>query len=176
MKKTINLFIDMDGTVAKFHYKKNYLEKMYEQGYFANLPLYAIAKHIDDFASKETCVNIYILSACVNSPYCEQEKTEWLLKNMPNIKPTNFIFTKVGESKRQKIALTIDNMQDYVNILLDDYTENLEQWEKGDHENMVAIKFLNGMNDTTKAWQGKKIKTFKQLEEIIQKLAMYGIY
>lgn len=173
MKKTINLFIDMDGTVAKFHYKKNYLEKMYEQGYFANLPLYAIAKHIDDFASKETCVNIYILSACVSSQYCEREKTEWLLKNMPNINPKSFIFTKVGESKAQKIALSVDNIENYINVLLDDYTLNLEQWEsKGD--NMVGIKFLNGMNDTTKSWQGYKIKTFKQLMEILQELAMYG--
>jgi 5'(3')-deoxyribonucleotidase len=177
MKKTINLFVDMDGTIAKFYYKKNYLEKMYEQGYFANLPLYAIAKHIDDFAKKDTCVNVYILSACINSPYCEQEKTEWLLKNMPNINPKNFIFTKVGESKVQKIInnINIDNVN-CLNILLDDYTLNLEQWESDDHKNMVGIKFLNGMNDTTKNWKGGKIKTFKQLEEIIQKLAMYGIY
>lgn len=175
MKKTINLFVDMDGTIAKFYYKKNYLEKMYEQGYFENLPLYAIAKHIDDFAKKDTCVNVYILSACVNSKYCEQEKTEWLLKNMPNINPKNFLFTKVGECKAQKIALSVDNIENYINILLDDYTINLEQWEsKGN--NMVGVKFLNGMNDTTKSWQGAKVKTFKQLEEIIQKLAMYGIY
>jgi 5'(3')-deoxyribonucleotidase len=173
MKKTINLFVDMDGTIAKFYYKKNYLEKMYEQGYFETLPLYAIAKQINDFANKNTCVNVYILSACVNSPYCEQEKIAWLLKNMPNISPKNFIFTKVGESKAQKIALSVDNIETYINVLLDDYTLNLEQWEsKGD--NMVGIKFLNGMNDTTKTWNGYKIKTFKQLEEIIQKLAMYG--
>lgn len=172
MKKTINLFVDMDGTIAKFYYKKNYLEKMYEQGYFENLPLYAIAKHIDDFAKKDTCVNVYILSACVNSKYCEQEKTEWLLKNMPNINPKNFLFTKVGESKAQKIALSVENIGSYINVLLDDYTLNLVEWEKS--ENMVGVKFLNGMNDTTKSWQGAKVKTFKQLEEIIQKLAMYG--
>jgi len=177
MKKTINLFVDMDGTVAKFYYKKDYLERMYEQGYFENLPLYAMAKHIDAFAKKDTCVNVYILSACVNSPYCEQEKVAWLLKNMPNINPKNFIFTKVGESKKQKVALTVDNMQDYINILLDDYTLNLEQWEYNENANinMVGIKFLNGLNDTTKTWQGQKVKTFKQLEQIIQKLAMYGV-
>lgn len=174
MKKTINLFIDMDGTVAKFYYKKNYLEKMYEQGYFANLPPYAITKQINDFANKETCVNVYILSACVDSQYCKQEKTEWLLKNIPNIDPRNFIFTKVGESKVQKIVsnINIDNVN-CINILLDDYTLNLKQWES-ESDNMVGIKFLNGMNDTTKSWQGFKIKTFRQLEEIIQKLAMYG--
>jgi len=176
MKKTINLFVDMDGTLAKFYYKKNYLEKMYEQGYFANLPLYAIAKHIDEFAKKETCVNVYILSACINSKYCEQEKTEWLLKNMPNIDPKNYIFTRVGESKWEKAFETIgEDFDDYINILLDDYTLNLDLW-CGGADNMVGIKFLNGLNDTTKNWQGLKIKTFKQLEEIIQKLAMYGTY
>lgn len=173
MKKTINLFVDMDGTVAKFYYKKNCLEKMYEQGYFANLPFYAMAKHINDFANKDTCVNVYILSACVNSPYCEQEKTEWLLKNMPNINPKNFIFTKVGESKAQKIALSVDNIENYINILLDDYTKNLEDWCCKSN-NMVGIKFLNGINDTTKSWQGYKVKTFNQLVEILQELAMYG--
>ena len=175
MKKTINLFVDMDGTLAKFYYKKNCLEKMYEQGYFANLPLYAIARHIDDFAKKDTCVNVYILSACVNSPYCEQEKTEWLLKNMPNINPKNFIFTKVGESKWEKAYQTIgdENFDCMVNILLDDYTKNLEDWCC--ENNMVGIKFLNGINDTTKTWQGYKVKTFKQLIEILQELAMYGV-
>lgn len=173
MKKTINLFVDMDGTVAKFYYKKNYLEKMYEQGYFENLPLYAIAKHIDAFAKLDTCVNIYILSACINSPYCEQEKVAWLLKNMPNINPKNFLFTKVGESKAQKIALSVDNIENYINILLDDYTLNLENWTSKSN-NMVGVKFLNGMNDTTKNWKGLKVKTFGQLEEIIRTLAMYG--
>ena len=172
MKKTINLFCDMDGTIAKFYYKKNCLEKMYEQGYFENLPLYAIAKQINDFANKDTCVNVYILSACVNSKYCESEKVAWLLKNMPNLNPKNFIFTKVGESKAQKVALSVSNIEEYVNILLDDYTKNLEEWTKAD--NMVGVKFINGINDTTKSWQGAKIKTFSQLEEIIQKLAMYG--
>lgn len=174
MKKTINLFVDMDGTLAKFYYKKDYLEKMYEKGYFENLPLYAMANKIDAFAQLDSCVNVYILSACINSPYCEQEKVAWLLKNMPNINPKNFLFTKVGESKAQKIALSVDNIENHINILLDDYTLNLELWENNDHKNMIGIKFLNGMNDTTKSWQGYKIKTFKQLEKIIQKLAMYG--
>ena len=172
MKKTINLFVDMDGTVAKFYYKKNYLEKMYEQGYFANLPLYAMAKHIDDFASKDTCVNVYILSACVNSKYCEQEKTEWLLKNMPNINPKNFIFTKVGESKVEKAKTIVESWYDYTNILLDDYSKNLEDWNN--YETCIGIKFLNGMNDTTKSWQGEKIKTFNQLEKILQDMALFG--
>ena len=173
MKKTINLFCDMDGTLAKFYYKKNCLEKMYEQGYFENLPLYAMAKHIDAFASKDTCVNVYILSACINSKYCESEKMAWLLKNMPNISPTHFIFTKVGESKVLKAKTIVEDFDECINILLDDYTLNLEQWQ-AQSILCMGVKFINGINDTTKSWQGAKVKTFKQLEEIIQKLAMYG--
>ena len=172
MKKTINLFCDMDGTLAKFYYKKNCLEKMYEQGYFENLPLYAIASKVDAFASKDTCVKVYILSACINSPYCEQEKVAWLLKNMPNINPKNFIFTKVGESKVAKAKAMVEDFNENINILLDDYTLNLNIWSSND--NCVGVKFINGMNDTTKLWKGERVKTFKQLEELIQKFAMYG--
>ena len=173
MQKTINLFVDMDGTIAKFYYKKNCLEKMYEQGYFANLPLYAMAKQINNFASKDTCVNVYILSACIKSDYCEQEKVEWLLKNMPNINPTNFIFTQVGESKVLKAKSKVENFGESINILLDDYTLNLKLWQA--HNPLcMGVKFLNGMNDTTKSWQGERVKTFGQLETLMQKLAMYG--
>ena len=173
MKKTINLFVDMDGTIAKFYYKKNCLEKMYEQGYFAKLPFYSMAMRLNDFAKKDTCVNVYILSACIDSPYCEQEKVEWLLKYMSNICPTHFIFTKVGESKVLKAKSVVENFNESINILLDDYTYNLEIWQE--HSPLcMGIKFLNGINDTTKAWQGERVKTFGQLETILQKLAMYG--
>jgi 5'(3')-deoxyribonucleotidase len=173
MKKTINLFCDMDGTLAKFYYKKNCLEKMYEQGYFENLPLYSMAKHINELAKQDTCVNVYILSACINSPYCEQEKVAWLLKNMPNLNPHNFIFTKVGESKVVKVSKTIPNFQEDINILLDDYTANLNDWQQC--ENCIGIKFLNGINDTTKSWEGKRAKTYLQLMEYIHNFAVFGI-
>ena len=165
MKKTVNLFVDMDGTIAKFYHNKKCLEKMYEENYFAKLPPYAIAKQINDFAKKDTCVEVYILSACVNSPYCESEKVAWLMKNMPNIKPQNYLFTKVGESKLVKAISCIgDENANNINVLLDDYTKNLEDWEENEGEVIsIGIKFLNGMNDTTKTWQGAKVKTFKQL-------------
>jgi 5'(3')-deoxyribonucleotidase len=172
MKKTINLFVDMDGTIAKFYHNKKCLEKMYEENYFANLPLYSIARQINEFAKKDTCVEVYILSACINSPHCESEKVAWLMKNMPNIKPQNYLFTKVGENKVVKAINSTKEFFEITNILLDDYTKNLTEWNET--ESCVGVKFLNGMNDTTKTWQGAKIKTFKQLEEIIKKYAMYG--
>ena len=172
MKKTINLFIDMDGTIAKFYHNKNCLEKMYEQGYFENLPTYSIANAINEFATKNTCVNVYILSACVNSPYCEQEKVAWLLKNMPNINPKNFIFTKVGEGKLEKAVSQIKDFYEYTNILLDDYSTNLIQWAS--NEKCIGIKFINGFNNKSNKWQGYKIKTFSTLVDILTKIALYG--
>ena len=173
MKKTINLFVDMDGTIAKFYYKKNCLEKMYELGYFRNLPPYALVHRLNDFIDKDTCVQVYILSACVKSPYCRDEKVEWLLKWLPNLNPKNVILTNVGENKVEKAKNLIDNFNECINILLDDYSMNLELWQ-AESENCIGIKFLNGINDTTKSWQGLKIKTFMQLEEIIKNIAMYG--
>ena len=174
MKKIINLFVDMDGTIAKFYHKKNYLEKMYEKGYFENLPEYAMAKHINRLAEEYTSVNVYILSACIESEYCEQEKVAWLLEHMPNINPNNFIFTRVGEIKVDKAVEKLDNgCCGMINILLDDYTKNLEEWQVAD--NFIGIKFINGINDTTKTWQGAKVKTFKQLMAQLRDYAVYGI-
>ena len=174
MKKIINLFVDMDGTIAKFYYKKNCLEKMYEKGYFENLPEYAMARHINRLAEEDTCVNVYILSACIESEYCEQEKIAWLLKHMPNISPNHFIFTKVGEIK---VDIAVDKIKNgcggMINILLDDYTKNLNEWQVAD--NFIGFKFINGINDTTKNWQGVKIKTYKQLMTHLRDYAVYGI-
>jgi len=174
MKKTINLFLDMDGTLAKFYHDKKCLEKMYEQGYFEKLPPYAIASEIDRFASLDTCVEIYILSACIKCPYCEQEKIAWLLKHMPNIKPQNFIFTAVGESKLQRVLSKLGKDTDEkINILLDDYTKNLEHWECD--ENFLGVKFVNGFNDKTKTWQGERVKNFNGLMKLLQKITIFGL-
>jgi 5'(3')-deoxyribonucleotidase len=173
MNKTINLFIDMDGTIAKFYHKKNYLELMYEKDYFRTLPTYAIAKQINEFVKQASCVQVYILSACVESEYCEQEKVEWLIEHMPNISPEHFIFTKVGENKVAKARECVADFGNNINILLDDYTYNLEQWEMS-LGLCMGVKFLNGINDTTKSWHGRKVKTFKQLERLLQQCAMYG--
>ena len=170
MKKTINLFVDMDGTVANFYHDKQYLERMFEKGYFANLPAYAIAKEIDEFAKQDTCVQVIILSACVESDYCKQEKIAWLKKYMPNVKQV--LLTEVGQNKVEQAKQQIENFGNYTNILLDDYTHNLKEWvaEKG----CYGVKYLNGLNGKNKTWQGAKVKNFNGLLDIIHKIAIYG--
>ena len=173
MQKTINLFVDMDGTLTQMPTKNTSLENIYEQDYFANLKPYALAKAINDFASKDSCVNIYILSACVDSKYCESEKVAWLFENMPNIDPNHYIFTKIGESKVSKAKEIVEDFGENINILQDDYVKNLEKWQE--HSLLcMGVKFINGLNNGDKSWKGKKIRKFSQLEDYIKMMSMYG--
>lgn len=154
--KKVNLFVDMDGTVAKFYHDKNFLHKMMTKGYFENLLPYAIAEQINALAST-TKINVCILSACVDTPYCKVEKIKWLAKHMPNVKTA--IFTMVGENKVQAVS---EHYGNDINILLDDYSHNLIQWEQAG-ANWIGIKYLNGRNNKSKQWKGKTARTIKQL-------------
>ena len=170
----INLFIDMDGTVAKFYQKKNYLEKMYEKNFFKNLKPYRITKDLNELAKKDCAIKVYILSACVKTDFCEEEKLAWLKKYMPNVNEENIIFTKVGENKLEKAVAKLGEeiAKDDINILLDDYTENLLAWNLTPH--FVGIKFINEINGKSKRWQGRRIKNYKQLFDTIANLLIYN--
>ena len=163
--KKINLYVDMDGTVAKFYHDKKCLEKMFEPNYFRTLPPYAIAKEIDCLAKISACIEVFILSACVDSPYCKSEKLYWLAEHMPNIKPENIILIDVNQSKIDCIKDRFDG--NAYNILLDDYTKNLQEWLLYGDDTCGAIKFINGINDKSKKWNGKRVRTFKQLQKIL---------
>ena len=81
------LFIDLDGTVARFYdASPNYLEEMYEKGYFRNLQPYEnMTEGIKLFMEQHKDVEVFALSAKVNGepPYCEAEKQEWLDEYLP---------------------------------------------------------------------------------------------
>jgi len=127
----LNVFIDMDNTLAHFSNGKiddgSVLEKAILEGFFENLPI------MDDYINiyeALACigVNIYILSACMNTLYCRKEKRIWLNKYMPWIKQKQIILCNVGENK-SKIALTKANIESLEHsILIDDYKENLLNW------------------------------------------------
>jgi hypothetical protein len=76
---------------------------------------------------------------------------------MPNVKTA--IFTMVGENKVQAVSKHYGND---INILLDDYSRNLIQWEQAG-ANWIGVKYLNGRNNKSKQWKGKTARTIKQL-------------
>lgn len=146
------IFVDMDGTVANFFEMEDCLERMYEEGFFYNLKPLAFANFINEMATYDQ-ENIYILSACVDTTYCRQEKMDWLDEYIPFVKEENIILCNIGENKADIIkamGIAIDKEC----ILYDDYTKNLVEWElAGGH----GIKALNGINHITKKWKGEVI-------------------
>lgn len=167
--KEINLFLDMDGTLAKFYANPNYLEKMYEQGYFENLKPYAIVNTIKEIIAEMPIVNVYVLSACVDTEYCEEEKNRWLDKYLPELPINHRLYVKVGENKTQLAKLVTHT--DAINLLLDDYGTNLEQWEE---KGWIGIKFINGVNNTKGKQYRYTAKGGKQLKELITKIILNG--
>ena len=79
MTDKIRIFVDMDGTLARFHDENLYLERMFEKGFFAGLKPFdnaveAIKHIIDNYPN----VDVYVLSAAITTPYCLAEKNKWL--------------------------------------------------------------------------------------------------
>ena len=158
MKK---IFLDMDGTIAKFNIKNALKRFSTEQGFFAKLGAYKGIEKINELAEGG---NVYIISA---SPHinADNDKIKWLEKYLPNIKKDNIIICRIGENKAQvlknKYNITI-NANCY---LLDDYTKNLVEWET---EGGKGIKRITSVADnSTKKWKGLELKDLCKLAEII---------
>lgn len=144
------IFIDMDGTLARFHDEVNYLERMYEPGFFRELHpfsnfLIAVKSNLDK--------DIYILSSVIESPTCVAEKRDWLKKYLPELPESRQIFCPMGVSKTECIpeGLKPDD------ILIDDYNKNLTEWR---NSGGMAVKFVNNINDRGQIgprWEGNRI-------------------
>jgi len=136
------LFIDMDGTLARFHDEINYLERMFEKDFFRNLlPFENMVAGIRKFMDNHPEVEVYILSAKVEGepPYCEEEKHTWLNQFLPEIPKDHRIFTKMGRPKAEYIPGGL-RANDY---LLDDYNKGLNQFL---FDGGKAIKCHNNIN------------------------------
>ena len=152
MKK--RLFIDMDGTVAKW--TRDYEPEEYlSPGFSKFLPEEPALVAILNKIAHTSDIEIFIISACCNIESI-RDKVEWLNEHMPFIGPMHRIFVPYGENKSHYVENISEN--DY---LLDDYTLNLTQW-KG-----TAIKWLNGRNGKKGTWNGFRISNAHQLEEIL---------
>lgn len=136
------LFVDMDGTLARFHDQVNYLERMFEKDFFRDLePFENMVEGVRQFIQAHPDVEVYILSAKVigEPPYCEGEKHAWLDMHLPEIPRERRIFTEMGRPKAEFIPGGLTD-QDY---LLDDYNKGLNQWL---YDGGKAIKCHNNIN------------------------------
>lgn len=136
------LFVDMDGTLARFHDQANYLERMFEKDFFRDLePFENMVEGIRQFIHDHPDVEVFILSARVigEPPYCEAEKNAWIDEHLPEIDQAHRIYTDMGKSKAEYIPGGISK-NDY---LLDDYNKGLNLWL---YDGGSAIKCHNNIN------------------------------
>lgn len=158
MKK---LFLDLDGTLARFNVP-NALERFdKEEGFFANLKAYKGIEVINELAKNN---NLFIISASPNEQ-ADKDKLKWISKYLPNICTSNITLCRLGENKaqiiREKYAVTFDAPC----FLLDDYTKNLVEWENAGG---IGIKRLTSVADNSrKLWKGLEIKSFNELINIL---------
>lgn len=156
MPKKIRLFVDMDGTLARFHDEPDYLTRMHEKGFYINLkPFYNVVNALNEICNNRKDIDVYILSAAIGDgiEHCIPEKNQWIDKYMPSIDHNHRIWTPCGVDK----YLYIPNIADARDFILDDYNHVLE---KGHSYGVVPIKAVNNINDKGrygKRWNGKKV-------------------
>lgn len=156
----IKIFLDLDGTLARFNVRNALKRFENEIGFFENLLPYKNIEEIDKLANKR---NVYIISASPNL-HCDLEKMLWVKKYLPSLPTENIVICRVGENKaeiiKQKLGVDI-NAETY---LLDDYTKNLVEWETAGG---VGVKRLTSVADnSTGKWKGLTIKDLAELREL----------
>ena len=155
------IFLDLDGTLARFNVR-NALERFdKEEGFFANLLAYRGIEVVNELAKTN---QLFIISASPNEQ-ADKDKMIWLEKYLPNIRIDNVTLCRLGQNKaliiQEKYNITIN--EDC--LLLDDYTKNLNEWESFGGK---GIKRLTTISDnSTKKWKGQTLKHLNELVTIL---------
>lgn len=142
----INIYVDMDGVQAVYG-DGDTVEKMSEVGYFRNRP---VQKNVIDFIKKISADErfyVAILSAVFDDDHSKEEKKQWLIEN--GLGGVDTIFTPCGACKADYIK-TVG-----LNILIDDYSKNLLEWEN-QGKGFMGIKFDNGINGNIGKWKRRR--------------------
>lgn len=164
----MNIFLDMDLTVAKFPVKHGEMGTQKfrtEKGFFQKLEPY---KNIDivEQAIRESANNIFILS---NSPteQADHDKNLWLDKFLPSIKQENRIFNRGGltaQFEKSYIAEQFLGRKLTQNdVLIDDSLHNLLQWSSAG-----GIAIFKKNRNASIEWNGKKVSRMSTLAKIIK--------
>lgn len=158
----ITIYLDMDNTLCIFsHYgdDDDALKKARRKGYYRNLPCFHEAPSTVETLQK-IGFKVKIISACIDTKYCREEKREWIRFHLPTMKDEDIILIDNGLNKTD----FVENIE--FAILIDDYHKNLIDWmNKGG----LAIK---------KTYSGKKrpIPQVSNLIEIFEILYSLNIF
>lgn len=154
------LFVDLDGTLAKFNVPNALKRFESEVGFFAKLGAYKGVETINEMAKGG---NVYIISASPNTQ-ADNDKIKWIEKYLNNVPTDNRLICRCGDNKAEFLkgkGIEIDKNC----YLLDDYTKNLTEWEKCGG---IGVKRLTAVADnSTGKWQGLAIKSLNKVAEVL---------
>lgn len=158
MKK---LFIDLDGTIAKFNVRNALGRFDNEVGFFANLGAYKGVEEVNELALSN---QVFVISASPNEQ-ADKDKMIWLEKFLPNIRKENITICRLGQNKARviedKYSMTINEEC----LLLDDYTKNLIEWETFGGKGIKRITKVS--DNSTKKWKGLELKDLRKIAEMV---------
>ena len=165
----IKLFLDLDGTLAKFNSKRNALQRFdNEKGFFASLKPYKYIEEINKIATSGN-IEVYIISATPNEQ-ADLDKMIWIKTYLKDIKQENICFCRLNENKAKVINNKLNIIIDKECVLLDDYTKNLIEWK---NLNGIGIKRLTSKADNSrKIWKDYSIRNLIQLTKTLDKIAI----
>ena len=162
MNKKINkIFLDLDGTLAKFDVERALERFDKEKGFFANLEAFNNIEIVNELAKKG---NLFIISASPNEQ-ADKDKLFWIKKYLPNICLENITLCRIGENKANIIEEKYNIKINENCYLLDDYSKNLFEWLK---KGGTGIKRLTPISDNSrKLWQGLELQDLQELTQFV---------
>ncbi len=174
----VNVFFDMDGVLAKWNKDKT-IEDTFVPGYFHT----GVEPEIDAIdAIKEVSVSynpsqvrFFILSARYDDEKntenrFERDKIEFLKDNALGYIPICFV--SCGCDKKN--ALKKYGIEGDYNLLFDDHTPNIKEWEFGSDKN-IGIKWLNDVNGSGNSSYKSLCVPACRMDELGLEIAIKGI-
>ena len=160
MSHKTRVFTDIDGTLNVWESVPN-VQRLYEEGYFLNRPANpAVVEAIRILCNSDE-YEVFSLSAYFpDSEYAIPDKDRWLDAHLSELDSEHRIYVPYGTPKYSVLPGGIRP----TDILLDDYTINLIDWE----QHAPAVKLLNGLNHTRKTWRGPKVSSDATPEMIVE--------
>lgn len=136
----------MDGTLVEYRQGCT-MSDLKKKNYFASLkPEWNMIEAMLKL-NKQKNNEVYILTKVYPKafPYSIGEKREYISKHIPEmVNRVIMVNGDEGETKSDKIKEMIGEFNSDC-LLIDDFTENLNEWEA---EGGTPIKYLNGINNT----------------------------
>lgn len=143
----INIYCDIDGVLTYFR-KQDSLETVATKGYSLTLEPQESTLDMLRALNNDGRFNVRTLGAVLNKD-AEADKNKWL--DTYGLSDISRIFVPYGANKREYIEPT-----GTINILIDDFTENLINWNMYSEPEKVfiGIKYYNDINGTRGRWVG----------------------